>query len=238
LWNGFRSGIEFGWGLHGSVHGAVGGIMGTYNSPKDPVFFLHHTFIDKIWADWQTISPAHVTAYSGSATTAMPGMGSVKPADVLDLSNHYSTNGNIRICYVNVSLWQWIDWALVPLSMAQLQAIPRTPIASAMPWLMNMNMTNEEMAEVRQAEAIRNGQLGGQFHIISQDEALKTRGVASMVGLKFSDDMLGHLDGRIDLQGCMDEPAVAAQLDQCPTQPQPAPAAAAATASKQRQPGQ
>lgn len=22
-------------------------------SPEDPVFFLHHCFIDKIWADWQ-----------------------------------------------------------------------------------------------------------------------------------------------------------------------------------------
>jgi tyrosinase len=22
-------------------------------SPEDPVFFLHHCFVDKIWADWQ-----------------------------------------------------------------------------------------------------------------------------------------------------------------------------------------
>ncbi len=23
-------------------------------SPDDPVFFFHHCFVDKIWADWQT----------------------------------------------------------------------------------------------------------------------------------------------------------------------------------------
>ena len=23
-------------------------------SPDDPVFFLHHCFVDKVWADWQT----------------------------------------------------------------------------------------------------------------------------------------------------------------------------------------
>ena len=24
-------------------------------SPDDPVFFLHHCYIDKIWADWQAV---------------------------------------------------------------------------------------------------------------------------------------------------------------------------------------
>lgn len=24
-------------------------------SPNDPVFFLHHCFVDKIWADWQEL---------------------------------------------------------------------------------------------------------------------------------------------------------------------------------------
>jgi hypothetical protein len=31
--------------------------MGTSASPADPLFWLHHAFIDKIWADWQALHP-------------------------------------------------------------------------------------------------------------------------------------------------------------------------------------
>jgi tyrosinase len=41
--------------LHNRVHVWVGGNMLLMTSPDDPVFFLHHCFIDKIWADWQEL---------------------------------------------------------------------------------------------------------------------------------------------------------------------------------------
>jgi tyrosinase len=50
----FSSAIE---GPHGWVHGAVGGTMGGSTSPADPLFWLHHGFIDKLWADWQAANP-------------------------------------------------------------------------------------------------------------------------------------------------------------------------------------
>ena len=39
--------------LHNRVHLWVGGSMVEMTSPNAPVFFLHHCFIDKLWADWQ-----------------------------------------------------------------------------------------------------------------------------------------------------------------------------------------
>ena len=39
--------------LHNRVHLWVGGSMVPMTSPNDPVFFLHHCFVDKLWADWQ-----------------------------------------------------------------------------------------------------------------------------------------------------------------------------------------
>lgn len=39
--------------LHNRVHLWVGGNMTPMTSPHDPVFFLHHCFVDKLWADWQ-----------------------------------------------------------------------------------------------------------------------------------------------------------------------------------------
>lgn len=41
--------------LHNRVHVWVGGNMLLMTSPDDPVFFLHHCFIDKVWADWQEV---------------------------------------------------------------------------------------------------------------------------------------------------------------------------------------
>jgi tyrosinase len=41
--------------LHNRVHLWIGGNMAPMTSPNDPVFFLHHCFIDKVWADWQAL---------------------------------------------------------------------------------------------------------------------------------------------------------------------------------------
>jgi len=51
---GFTGALE---GPHGWVHNAVGGTMSTSTSPKDPIFWLHHAFIDKLWADWEVAHP-------------------------------------------------------------------------------------------------------------------------------------------------------------------------------------
>ncbi len=39
--------------LHNQVHVWVGGSMLPGTSPNDPVFFMHHCMVDKLWADWQ-----------------------------------------------------------------------------------------------------------------------------------------------------------------------------------------
>ncbi|POA25704.1 MULTISPECIES: tyrosinase family protein [unclassified Pseudomonas] len=47
--------------LHNRVHLWIGGNMLAMTSPEDPVFFLHHCFVDKVWADWQ----AEMAKYNG-----------------------------------------------------------------------------------------------------------------------------------------------------------------------------
>jgi tyrosinase len=46
----FRSGAEY--ELHNLVHNYVGGTMGNMTSPNDPVFWLHHSNVDRLWVDW------------------------------------------------------------------------------------------------------------------------------------------------------------------------------------------
>jgi tyrosinase len=57
--NSFRNQLE-GWrgpNIHNRVHVWVGGSMYPMSSPNDPVFFLHHCNIDRLWAQWQATHP-------------------------------------------------------------------------------------------------------------------------------------------------------------------------------------
>ncbi|WP_405013928.1 tyrosinase family protein [Kitasatospora sp. NBC_01539] len=101
-WNstsaGFRNQLE-GWrgvNLHNRVHVWVGGLMGTGMSPNDPVFWLHHCFIDKLWAEWQRRHPGQgylptaPTPDVVSLHTAMKPWDDTTPADMLDHTAHYT----------------------------------------------------------------------------------------------------------------------------------------------------
>lgn len=50
----FRQSLEL---LHNQVHMWVGGTMTGATSPNDPIFYLHHCFIDRLWARWQARYP-------------------------------------------------------------------------------------------------------------------------------------------------------------------------------------
>jgi tyrosinase len=50
----FRLRLQGGTGLHNSTHGWVGGTMGNVAaSPNDPLFWMLHANVDRIWAEWQ-----------------------------------------------------------------------------------------------------------------------------------------------------------------------------------------
>jgi hypothetical protein len=72
--------------VHNGPHGWVGGEMATSRSPRDPVFFLHHTYIDMLWAQWQLRNPGAPFVASPGA----PGLGdhmhpwSTTVSDVID----------------------------------------------------------------------------------------------------------------------------------------------------------
>ena len=52
-----QDGLRLGNGLHNRVHNWMQGSMGPGTSPNDPIFFLHHAYVDKLWADWEIIHP-------------------------------------------------------------------------------------------------------------------------------------------------------------------------------------
>jgi len=43
--------------LHDPVHAWIGGSMGEASSPNDPIFFLHHCYLDLLWERWKHQHP-------------------------------------------------------------------------------------------------------------------------------------------------------------------------------------
>ena len=71
--------------LHNSPHPWVGGfdtagVMTTMRSPKDPVFYMHHGLIDKLWQDWENEHGASTFAEG----TQLEGYEGVDPNDIVD----------------------------------------------------------------------------------------------------------------------------------------------------------
>ena len=81
--------------LHAGVHRYVGGLfkvgnriwcgtLKTHASPNDPVFFLHHAFLDKVWADWMALhgriyQPEKEIPKTGEMLVGVPGLNTPLP---------------------------------------------------------------------------------------------------------------------------------------------------------------
>ncbi|KAJ9074313.1 hypothetical protein DSO57_1007734 [Entomophthora muscae] len=50
---------------HGNVHNNIGGDMSTMTSCNDPLFYLHHAFVDKLWLDWQSRESGREKEFGG-----------------------------------------------------------------------------------------------------------------------------------------------------------------------------
>jgi tyrosinase-like protein len=82
-YNAFRAQLEGGARMHNYHHGWVGGQMGDPTaSPNDPIFYLHHCNIDRLWAMWQ------LDGHQGSA--------------------YYPASGQLYGHNLNDPMWPWI----------------------------------------------------------------------------------------------------------------------------------
>ncbi|KAH7398598.1 hypothetical protein BKA66DRAFT_546137 [Pyrenochaeta sp. MPI-SDFR-AT-0127] len=56
-------------GIHGAGHYAIGGDGGDFfSSPNDPVFFMHHAMVDRLWWIWQALHLNQARTVAGTIT--------------------------------------------------------------------------------------------------------------------------------------------------------------------------
>jgi tyrosinase len=67
----FRDFTAYLEGIHGLPHLWVGGTMAEYVSPADPIFWLHHSNIDRLWALWPT-SQSELPNLQGASAEMTP----------------------------------------------------------------------------------------------------------------------------------------------------------------------
>jgi len=73
--------------IHNPPHRWVGGVMGATASPGDPVFYLHHCWIDLLWARWQLAhsgAPFVSSRADAGLNDSLTEWPDRTPADVLD----------------------------------------------------------------------------------------------------------------------------------------------------------
>merc|ERR1712065_93914 len=51
--------------IHGVAHVMIGGDMGRMESPNDPIFYMHHANVDRLWHVWQKLENTNEDTYLG-----------------------------------------------------------------------------------------------------------------------------------------------------------------------------
>jgi tyrosinase len=100
-------------GLHTAAHGVMGGVSGDlFGSPVDPVFWLHHAMVDRVYWLWQALHPFQADTIGGTITLLNnPPSRATSKDDVLDLGVNaqpvkigsvLNTLGGSPLCYIYV----------------------------------------------------------------------------------------------------------------------------------------
>lgn len=101
----FSDAIERG-PIHEGAHRWTGGVMMGPPSPRDPIFYLHHTFVDKVWHGWEEINQSSaflstsMLRYDGTYSFNGELLPLINPNDIVDsrsLGVFYAENQHVKL---------------------------------------------------------------------------------------------------------------------------------------------
>ncbi|KAL2918406.1 hypothetical protein HK105_201806 [Polyrhizophydium stewartii] len=92
--------------IHNSVHSGVGGDMNEPTmSPNDPIFFLHHANVDRLWWAWQNVNDKSFNQYGGMRSATLDSASLTDHVFMWGLGQDFlvkdvlNTVGGGRFCY-------------------------------------------------------------------------------------------------------------------------------------------
>ncbi|KAK0101316.1 hypothetical protein ONS95_006493 [Cadophora gregata] len=98
-YNGFRNMTEY--LLHNALHWGLHGDFSQWSSANDPIFYLHHAQLDRLWWFWQQQRPERLTEYFGSTTSSANLFDSLSFMDLwkdVEVGEAVRADGNL-LCY-------------------------------------------------------------------------------------------------------------------------------------------
>lgn len=189
-YDGFRFGLEAGPGMHNTVHCSIGGTMCTTNAAASPEFLICHANIDRLWANWQSLSYYQLIIYSGDPNALMPGI--LIPANnVFDITNQ---PGGINVYYVNSPRWSWLTNIISNFSPEKFLSTPEIPVSytnASCPFTELFNFT-----EIHNGELERNNM----SNIVNVLDVLTSGTTAQLTGIEID---LTDRAGQYDVNGVM-----------------------------------
>jgi tyrosinase len=98
--NSFEKSVEY--KPHGSFHNVVGGYMAKMNSPMDPIFWMHHGQIDRLWAAW--VNAGAGRQYPPSTDSYWSGNLTYRSDLTMPRSQVFDTQTHLSYTYVDLAL--------------------------------------------------------------------------------------------------------------------------------------
>lgn len=126
---------------HNPVHNLIGGVMATMSSPTDPIFYLHHASVDRLWLAWvlaaggRQMPPRSNSYWGGSFTYA------TSPPLTMPRSYTYDTLTNLSYNYAVDILPPFLPLALNGKKEGGLIRVQATPTLPALPPVANAHAT-------------------------------------------------------------------------------------------------
>jgi tyrosinase len=145
---------------HNRVHGAIGGNMGTYMSPLDPIFWLHHCNADRIWQEWNDAGHANTNhnlwldyAFNGNFANAD---GTPFNPKVADLQNIVRLGYRYKLDGLKPPVFDLFQMSKTPLprpfAFEKLVSAPRTAVGA--PARLNVALSTNVAMSAGQAKAV------------------------------------------------------------------------------------
>jgi tyrosinase len=116
---------------HNPVHNIIGNVMADMNSPTDPIFWLHHANVDRLWVAW--VSAGGGRAMPAASNAYWSGSHTYTSTVAMLRASTYGTRTTLGYKYQNESMPTSLPAAQSPSAgMDRLQARPQDP-AGEMP---------------------------------------------------------------------------------------------------------